>query len=198
MGCGNTSIFLPSQRVVGKGWGQCLSFVPTYAVCSVPSRLFASPWTAARQVPPSRRFPRQEYWSGILQGIFLTQVSILNLLRWHGGSLTTEPPVRAELFLTGCQAQEQRGSFRSERHGAAGTQPGSFHWLHQLRGTGIVPPCLWGQVPGRASCDFRKREHQCPEPPQALPPEPAPLPSPSSSLLLPSPLPSPPGSTASP
>ena len=28
MGCGNTSIFLPSQRVVGKGWGQCLSFAP--------------------------------------------------------------------------------------------------------------------------------------------------------------------------
>ena len=28
-------------------------------------RLFASPWTAAYQAPPSMGFPRQEYWSGV-------------------------------------------------------------------------------------------------------------------------------------
>ena len=28
-------------------------------------RLFATPWTAAHQAPPSRRFSRQEYWSGL-------------------------------------------------------------------------------------------------------------------------------------
>ena len=37
--------------------------------------LFVTPWTVTRQVPLSRGFPRQEYWSGLhffLQGIFLT------------------------------------------------------------------------------------------------------------------------------
>ena len=28
-------------------------------------RLFATPWTAARQAPLSMGFPRQEYWSGL-------------------------------------------------------------------------------------------------------------------------------------
>ena len=28
-------------------------------------RLFATPWTIAYQAPPSMRFPRQEYWSGL-------------------------------------------------------------------------------------------------------------------------------------
>ena len=28
-------------------------------------RLFAIPWTAAHQAPPSMGFPRQEYWSGV-------------------------------------------------------------------------------------------------------------------------------------
>ena len=29
------------------------------------ARLLATPWTAAYQAPPSMRFPRQEYWSGV-------------------------------------------------------------------------------------------------------------------------------------
>ena len=28
-------------------------------------RLFATPWTIAHQAPPSVRFSRQEYWSGL-------------------------------------------------------------------------------------------------------------------------------------
>ena len=28
-------------------------------------RLFATPWTVARQAPPSMEFSRQEYWSGL-------------------------------------------------------------------------------------------------------------------------------------
>ena len=28
-------------------------------------QLFATPWTVAYQVPPSMRFSRQEYWSGL-------------------------------------------------------------------------------------------------------------------------------------
>ena len=30
-----------------------------------PVRLFATPWTAAHQAPPSMRFSRQECWSGV-------------------------------------------------------------------------------------------------------------------------------------
>ena len=29
------------------------------------ARLFATPWTAASQAPPSMGFSRQEYWSGV-------------------------------------------------------------------------------------------------------------------------------------
>ena len=28
-------------------------------------QLFVTPWTVARQAPPSMDFPRQEYWSGL-------------------------------------------------------------------------------------------------------------------------------------
>ena len=28
-------------------------------------QLFSTPWTEARQTPPSTGFPRQEYWSGL-------------------------------------------------------------------------------------------------------------------------------------
>ena len=28
-------------------------------------QLFATPWTVANQAPPSMRFSRQEYWSGL-------------------------------------------------------------------------------------------------------------------------------------
>ena len=30
-----------------------------------PVQLFAAPWTAVYQAPPSMGFPRQEYWSGL-------------------------------------------------------------------------------------------------------------------------------------
>ena len=30
-----------------------------------PVQLFATPWTVARQAPPSMGFSRQEYWSGL-------------------------------------------------------------------------------------------------------------------------------------
>ena len=41
-------------------------------------QLFATPWAVAYQIPPSMRFSRQEYWSGLhflLQRIFPTQRS---------------------------------------------------------------------------------------------------------------------------
>ena len=46
-------------------------------------RLFATPWTAARQAPRSVGFSRQEYWSGLpfpSPGIFPTQGSNQGLL----------------------------------------------------------------------------------------------------------------------
>ena len=39
-------------------------------------QLFATPWTAAYQAPPSTGFSRQEYWSGV----FIRQVLLLNTL----------------------------------------------------------------------------------------------------------------------
>ena len=43
------------QCMKGKGKVKSLSRV----------RLFATPWTAAYQAPPSMGFSRQEYWSGV-------------------------------------------------------------------------------------------------------------------------------------
>ena len=40
----------------------------------------ATPWTIACQAPLSMGFSRQEYWSGLPQGIFLTQESNPGLL----------------------------------------------------------------------------------------------------------------------
>ena len=48
-------------------------------------RLFVTLWTVAHQAPLSMKFCRKEHWSGLpflLQGIFLTQGSILRLLRF--------------------------------------------------------------------------------------------------------------------
>ena len=35
-------------------------------MCSIVFQLFATAWTVARQTPLSMRFPRQEYWGGLL------------------------------------------------------------------------------------------------------------------------------------
>ena len=61
-------------------------------------QLFVTPFTVARQAPPSMEFFGQEYWSGLhalFQGIFLTHVSdlgLLHLLHWEAGSLPLFPP----------------------------------------------------------------------------------------------------------
>ena len=55
-------------------------------------RLFATPWTVARQAPLSVGFSRREYWSGLPcppPGIFLTLGSnpcLLYLVHWQAGS----------------------------------------------------------------------------------------------------------------
>ena len=57
-----------------------------------PVRLFETPWTVARQAPPSVRFPRQEYLSGLLfpplghlphPGIELKSPSASALMHWQ-------------------------------------------------------------------------------------------------------------------
>ena len=59
-------------------------------------------WTIAWQAPLSKRFSRQEYWSGLpcpLSGIFLTQGSnlcLLGLLHWQVGSLPLEPTWKSQ------------------------------------------------------------------------------------------------------
>ena len=40
-------------------------------------RLFATPWTAANQAPPSMGFSRQEHWSGV------PSPSPISAVRWH-------------------------------------------------------------------------------------------------------------------
>ena len=61
-------------------------------------RLFATLWTVAHQAPPSMRFSRQEYWSGLpcpSPGIVLTQGSsprLLHILHWRVASLPLAPP----------------------------------------------------------------------------------------------------------
>ena len=68
--------FIPEPR--GKPWPQPLCAW----VLSHFSRvlLFVTLWTVACQAPLSMGFSRQEYWNGLLQGIFPTQGSNLHLL----------------------------------------------------------------------------------------------------------------------
>ena len=58
-------------------------------------RLFATPWTAAYQAPPSMGFSRQEYWSGLplpspgdLPDLGIEPVSPA----FQADALTSEPP----------------------------------------------------------------------------------------------------------
>ena len=64
-------------------------------------RLFATPWTAAYQAPPSMGFARQEYWSGVpspsptLSAYFITNPASLfssNFLLTHYSSLENKDP----------------------------------------------------------------------------------------------------------
>ena len=76
----------------------CKSFknesIHSVCVCMLSHvRLFATPWTVARQAPLSVETSRLEYWVGcqfLLQGILQTQGSnlrLLNVLHWQVGSL---------------------------------------------------------------------------------------------------------------
>ena len=62
---------------------------------------FAAPWIIAHQAPLSKRFLRQEHWSG-LPVPFLGDLPDLGIeppaLALAGGFFTTEPPGKPALF----------------------------------------------------------------------------------------------------
>ena len=56
-------------------------------------RLFATPWTAAYQAPPSMGFSRQEYWSGVIAPSPTDQVGtpkILGMFLGHSSNLKSD------------------------------------------------------------------------------------------------------------
>ena len=73
-------------------------------------RLFASPWTAAYQAPPSKGFSRQEYWSGVPSPspIYLAKLYQIDTLKIASpalqvDSLLSEPPGKPHLQVIQCQ-----------------------------------------------------------------------------------------------
>ena len=83
-------LFLPYEKCGGGGLvaKSCLTLV--------------TPWTVARQTPPSIRFSRQEYWSGLPcppPGDLPEQgwsTRLLGLLHWQESTLLLLPPVVPE------------------------------------------------------------------------------------------------------
>ena len=68
--------------------------------------LFATPWTAAYQAPPSMGFSRQEYWSGVPLPSPMTNLD--RILRSRDITLPTKVPiVKAMVFpvvMYGCES----------------------------------------------------------------------------------------------
>ena len=105
------SVFLNMTHFLMTWFGFAfLDFFPPYfiiwklVVCWSRVRLFATPWTVARQAPLSMGFPRQEYWSGLPfpspGGIFLTQglnPRLLHPLHWQVDCFTTVPPTKSNI-----------------------------------------------------------------------------------------------------
>ena len=72
-----------------------MSTIPIVCVCICV--LFVTPWIIAPQAPPSMKFPRQEYWSGLsfppsgdLPNPGIEPMS-LDPLAWAGVFFTTAP-----------------------------------------------------------------------------------------------------------
>ena len=85
-----------------------------------PVRLFATPWTVTRQAPLSMGFPREEYWSGLLNpppGMFPTQglnPHLFCLLRWQSDSLLLVPPGNPRVALNNTNVSYSSGGQKSE------------------------------------------------------------------------------------
>ena len=72
--------------VFGRGLGGCVSTCVLSCV-----QLFVTPWTVARQAPPSMGFSRQEYWSGMplpspkksqIDALYLFPPTLIIFLLW--------------------------------------------------------------------------------------------------------------------
>ena len=82
-------------------------------------RLFATPWTAAYQAPPSMGFSRQEYWSGLpfpSPGDLPDPGIKPGSPAFQADALTSEPPgkpiqVSVQLY-NNPRGREERGSWR--------------------------------------------------------------------------------------
>ena len=62
---------------------QCMKVKVKLKVKSLsPVRLLATPWTVARQAPPSMGFSRQEYWSGVPLPSPETYITIRKIDNW--------------------------------------------------------------------------------------------------------------------
>ena len=68
---GDAQSMTEKRSLAGRDWGSAEPWLePTVLLLLLLSRfsrvrLFATPWTAAYQAPPSMGFSRQEYWSGL-------------------------------------------------------------------------------------------------------------------------------------
>ena len=71
-------------------------------------RLFATPWTAAYQAPPSMGFSRQEYWSGLsLEGLILKLK-----LQYFGHLIQTVDSLEKILMLGKIEGKKRKGQQR--------------------------------------------------------------------------------------
>ena len=129
--------------------------------------LFATPWTAAHQVPLFMGFSRQEYWSGLhalLQGIFPTQGSNLCFLHCrrllplsHLGSpapsipkpqtqssvpRVIRQPQMGKLSSFLCQLSPPRDSLSSLHNSLLKSEP----WLSQKLKMFYFCPLIWNHV----------------------------------------------------
>ena len=88
-------------------------------------RLFATPWTAAHQAPPSMGFSRQEYWSG---------VPYWTLFRELASGLRSSEHCLASETLSGCSKAPAVGSGLRDRPLLFSSQgsPASAHPCHLL------------------------------------------------------------------
>ena len=95
-----------------------------------PVRLWATPWTAAYQAPPSMGFSRQEYWSGVpspspmrISGLY----QIISLLPLFSDSPLTPPR-----------------SFSISSHKSSPSRVKEIHW-QPIHWTGLVEYAFFGQ-----------------------------------------------------
>ena len=106
-------------------------------------RLFVTPWTVAHQAPPSMRFSRQEYWSGLpfpSPGNFPNPGIKFRSPTLQADSLSAEPQMKPKNTGVGSLSLLQ-GIFPTQ-----GSNPGLPHYrciLYQLNHKGSQRILKW-------------------------------------------------------